>query len=124
LGDALGAHDVAIKYGGRPGVLNLSLVESAIARPYSGYYRPIQKKAAALIESVCRNHGFTDGNKRTCLILLLLLLDRSGYALVQPSGEDRNKAIEDMLVNVSKGRMSFDEIERWIDDRLARKPRR
>lgn len=83
MGDALEAHNTAIKYGGLPGILNLSLVESAISRPYNGYCRPIRKKTAALIESVCRNHGFADGNKRTCLLLLVLLLDRSGYGLAR-----------------------------------------
>jgi len=119
LGDALKAHEIAIKYGGLPGILNLSLVESAISRPYNGYYRPIRKKAAALIESVCRNHGFTDGNKRTCLFLLMLLLDRSGYGLARPGGEDRNKATEDMLVRVAQGKMTFAEIEEWVRVRLV-----
>jgi death-on-curing protein len=122
LGDALEAHNTAIKYGGLPGILNLSLVESAISRPYNGYYRPIRKKAAALIESVCRNHGFADGNKRTCLLLLVLLLDRSGYGLARRGGEDRNRATEDMLIKVARGEMNFAQIEEWIDVRLVKRP--
>jgi prophage maintenance system killer protein len=39
-------------------------------RPYNGYYRPIEKKAAALVESMGGNHGFIDGNKRTAVILI------------------------------------------------------
>ncbi|MSO89334.1 MAG: hypothetical protein EXQ89_05135 [Rhodospirillaceae bacterium] len=50
--------------------MNIGLIESAIARPYSGYYRSIVKKAAALLESMASNHGFADGNKRTTLILV------------------------------------------------------
>jgi death-on-curing protein len=55
LGDALEAHEAAIKFGGVAGVLNLHLVQSAIARPYIGYYRSMAKKGAALVESLCRN---------------------------------------------------------------------
>lgn len=123
LSDALEAHEAAIQFGGLPGVLNLSLIESAIARPYSGYYRPLAKKAAALVESLCRNHGFADGNKRTSLLLLMLLLDRSGYALRRVGGEGVNEAAENMLVSVADGKMTFEQIEKWIRKRLARKPR-
>jgi death-on-curing protein len=70
LGDALQAHDRAITdYGGLRGIPNLSMIESALARPYSGYHRLIASKAAALVESFAKNHGFADGNKRTTVIL-------------------------------------------------------
>jgi death on curing protein len=75
----LRAHEEALTYGGLGGILSLDYLEAAIGRPCIGYYRPIAKKAAALVESMLRNHGFVDGNKRTTLLLLLLLLDRSGY---------------------------------------------
>ena len=39
-------------FGGRGGVLNRGSIESAIGRPYSGYYRSIERKGAALIESL------------------------------------------------------------------------
>ena len=42
----LEAHDMALTLGGRPGILSMDLVRSAIGRPYTGYYRPIYKKAA------------------------------------------------------------------------------
>jgi hypothetical protein len=57
--------------GGLPGVLNLDVIESAIGRPYTGYYPKIWQKAGALAQSVAGNHGFTDGNKRTALYLAL-----------------------------------------------------
>ena len=65
--DALSAQERALTFGGLDGISNLSLVESAIARSYTGYYLPIWKKAAALVESMAGNHGFADGNKRTTL---------------------------------------------------------
>ena len=78
LADVIAAHDEALSYGGVEGIVSLGLIQSAIARPYSGYHRPIYRKAAALLHSLVQNHGFADGNKRTALITTLLMIDRSG----------------------------------------------
>lgn len=94
-------------------------IRSAIERPYSGYYRSIVKKAAALVQSVSRNHGFADGNKRTTVLLLRLLLDKSGYRLAPVAGEDLDYAIEEMILGVIAG-MSLDDLEAWFAARLAR----
>ncbi|MCH7539555.1 MAG: Fic family protein [Proteobacteria bacterium] len=75
------------------------MVDSAISRPYNGYYRPIARKVAALVESMATNHGFTDGNTRTSLILMHTLLVKSGYELV-PLKTDRSRdaAAEKMVM--------------------------
>jgi death-on-curing protein len=98
---------------------NPHYVQSAIARPYSGYYRPIYRKAAALVESMATNHGFADGNKRTTIILTHLLLARSGYVL-RPlnADEDPVKAIEDLVLDVVTGRIDFEGISAWFKQRL------
>ena len=102
---------------------NLGLVESAIARPYSGYHRPIAQKAAALIQSVATNHGFADGNKRTAIILTDLLLDRSGYQLVPINArEDIVAAVEELVLAVVNGCMTFDEIVVWLRARIQKIP--
>ena len=75
--DALHQHDEALEDGGRPGILNEHAVRSALARPYHGYHRRIHEKAAALLHGIVSNHGFVDGNKRTGLYLIELLLRRS-----------------------------------------------
>ena len=122
LADALHAHDTALKYGGVRGIVKIGSVQSAIARPYSGYYRPISRKAAALVESVCRNHGFADGNKRTCVLLLDLLLERSDYHLVPVEDEDIDDALELLTRSVADGQMSLEQIEEWAKARIKRKP--
>lgn len=120
LDDALDAHDLALQFGGgRPGELNRGSIESAIGRPYSGYHRPIRRKAAALVESMAGNHGFADGNKRTTLILLGLLLGRSGYRL-----NASNHEVEEMILSVAKGELNFDGIHDWLKERVERKPPR
>ena len=119
LADALEAHDRALLRGGQPGIINLNSIQSAIERPYNGYCRQIWKKAAALFESLCRNHGFTDGNKRTAVTLLLLLLERSGYDLQALPGEDIFDAIEEFAVAVANGELDIGEIEDWLRARIV-----
>lgn len=110
LADALTAHDEALTYGGRQGITSLHLIESAIGRPYSGYHRSIFKKAAALLESMVGNHGFTDANKRTAWLLVELLVSRSGYSL--EIGE--SERLDDFVVAVAAGQVDFASMEVWF----------
>ena len=116
LADAIAAHDEALSYGGRSGVINLALIESALSRPYSGYHLPIYRKAAALLESMVANHGFVDGNKRTAWLLVELLIERSGYILAI----DDDEPIDNLVVAVADGRLGFDALCSWFGDRLER----
>jgi death on curing protein len=116
LADVLAAHDEALTYGGRAGILNLSGIESAIGRPYSGYHRPIARKAAALLESLAQNHGFVDGNKRTALLVTLLMIERSGYNL----GLAPEERIDDIVVSVADHQLTFDDLVVWFEAHLSR----
>lgn len=116
LADVVAAHEEALTYGGREGVVSLGSVQSAIGRPYSGYHRPIARKAAALLEALVRNHGFVDGNKRTALLTTLLLIERSGYRL-ELAGAER---LDDLVVSVAAGEMAFDDLAAWFKARLSR----
>ncbi len=108
--------------GGLAGIPNPSLVQSAIERPYSGHYRSISIKCAALVESVSRNHGFADGNKRTAIILLHMLLKKSGYAFC-PYGKDENleRAIEQRVLDVVTRTITFNELAAWLRARTHRR---
>ncbi|EEW23965.1 type II toxin-antitoxin system death-on-curing family toxin [Rhodobacter ferrooxidans] len=103
-------------YGGRDGVASLHLIESALARAYSGYHRSIARKAAATLHSLVGNHGFVDGNKRTAWLLVEILIDRSGYFLNIPDDEP----IDDLVVAVATGQIDFDALTLWFKDRLVR----
>lgn len=115
LADVLAAHDEALTYGGRAGVVSLDAIQSAIGRPYSGYYRAIHRKAAALLHALVQNHGFVDGNKRSALIVTLLMIERSGYRLNLDEGE----RIDDIVVSVAAGRLGFDALSGWFKQRLT-----
>ena len=108
-------HEAALRSGGAPGILNANAIESALARPYHGYHRFIHQKAAALVHSVVSNHGFVDGNKRTALYLVELLVQSSGYLL-----DERDEAVVDMLIDVARGDVGYDDLAYWFRRRLVR----
>ena len=113
------ANKRALQHGGREGIPNLSLVESAIARPYTGYYRRIETKLAALVESVATNHGFADGNKRTAIILMHTLLTKSGYQLVPIQGDGSLQvAAEKMVLSVVNHEIAQGDLVAWFRLRL------
>jgi len=58
-----------------------------------------------------RNHPFTDGNKRTAFIVVMVLLDLSGWTL----GLDATpEAVEDLMLRIARGELRFGEIEDWF----------
>ena len=90
-------------------------IRSAIARPYHGYHRFIHQKAAALLHGVVTNHGFSDGNKRTALYLVELLVTRSGYQFVEDA-----MVMADLITSVAQGETGYDELADWFKQRLVR----
>ncbi|MBI4275247.1 MAG: Fic family protein [Rhizobiales bacterium] len=98
------------------------MVDSAISRPYCGYYRRIYEKSAALMHSMAANHGFADGNKRTTIILMHLLLARSGYKLVPIAGDPPlDSAVEELVLGVVRHDVSLQELKVWFAERIQRK---
>ncbi|WP_328590515.1 type II toxin-antitoxin system death-on-curing family toxin [Mesobaculum littorinae] len=116
MADAIAAHDAALQFGGRDGVSSLHLIESALARPYSGYHPELSRKAAALLHSMVNNHGFIDGNKRTAWLLVEILIHRSGYVLDIPDDDP----IDDLVVAVASGGLGPEELDAWFRARLVR----
>jgi death on curing protein len=116
LDDVLNLHDAALLDGGLSGVRD----RAAIARPYSGYYRAIESKAAALVHSLALNHGFIDANKRTALFACDLLLAKSGYRLRRDDMPEGNDDMEDMILAVVEHHMNFDELTAWFKARIVR----
>ncbi|GGH59705.1 death-on-curing protein [Frigidibacter albus] len=105
-----------MELGGRPGISSLHLIQSALARPSSGYHRPLSSKCAALLQSLVGNHGFIDGNKRTAWICVEILIERSGYRLAIPDDEP----IDDLVVDAASGQIGYDALQSWFKDRLRR----
>ncbi|MDR6969218.1 death-on-curing protein [Flavobacterium arsenatis] len=114
-------HNILIdKFGGRKGICDIRLLESALARPFATfdnqdlYPNPIEK-ASAIFESIIINHPFIDGNKRTAYTLMRLLLLESNLDIIA-SQEEKYM----MVISASKGEFRFEEIKSWIHSNLKK----
>jgi len=72
--------------GGEPVIRDHGLLESALARPRASAfgrdaYADLHEKAAALLQSLARNHALVDGNKRLALAATIALLGINGLRL-------------------------------------------
>jgi death-on-curing protein len=88
LSDVIRIHDMVIsQFGGRRGIHNLGLLESAINHPWmiiefgSDEDHEIPNLAAAYFFHIIKNHPFIDGNKRTGLLMALEFMYRNGFEL-------------------------------------------
>ena len=93
------------RYGGRPGIRDIELLQSAVAMPAAGYYADyfhsdIYEMAAAYLFHIIRNHPFVDGNKRTGAVAAIVFLMMNGIEL--HAAED---CFEDMVRSVAEGKM-------------------
>ena len=119
LDEALYLHARLIEqFGGLPGVRDLGLLESALARPRSGYYETLSMQAAALMQSLARNHAFVDGNKRVAFALTAVFLRTNGQRLhvTADAGE------EFLIHRVISGKAELGEIEAWLAGHLEKQP--
>jgi len=86
-------------FGGSPGIRDLGLLESTLARPRSGYYRTLSEQAAALMQSLTLNHAFVDGNKRMAFALTAVFLRMNGYRLTVSPDEGDRLLVNRIIVN-------------------------
>ena len=111
LPDVLAMHMVLIKkYGGSDGVRDMGSLESAIARPQSGYYKDVIESAAALFESLAINHPFIDGNKRVAFAATDVFLRLNGYRFALSSKE----IYDAMMRFFDSGTFKLATLEPWL----------
>ena len=111
LDDILDIHARQIaRDGGSAGVRDLGLLQAAIFRPQTGYYPDLIAEAAALWESLTRNHPFVDGNKRTGFAATYAFLRINGMTIVADSLE--TFVFISGLFEANDFR--FDAIEPWL----------
>mgnify|MGYP001559292244 FL=1 len=106
--------------GGAHGVRDIGLLQSAVSRPQATFsgndlYPDIISKAAALMESLARNHPFLDGNKRTAISATGVFLALNGLRL-----EATQKELELFAVNMAVGKLSSDEAATWLKKHVIR----
>ena len=100
--------------GGGHGIRDLGMLLSALGRPQTtfdekGLYTDLYSKAAALMDSLVRNHPFIDGNKRTAITAAALFLRINGFQLVV----ENNEMVQFTLA-CAQSHLSLDEITDWF----------
>ena len=117
LDDIIALHERTIEdYGGAQGIRDSGLLESAIARPFQTFeendlYPTFYEKAAALCESLIKNHPFIDGNKRTGIAAMYALLLENNTRLVASPDKFYSFAI-----SISTGSIKFEQIVIWLKE--------
>ncbi|HTE56237.1 MAG TPA: type II toxin-antitoxin system death-on-curing family toxin [Kofleriaceae bacterium] len=102
------------RFGGSGGIRDRGLLESALARPRTGYYETLSLQAAALLQSLCQNHAFIDGNKRVAFAATAIFLRMNGHDLMASADDAEHFLVERAIV----GRAPLDEIASWLESHL------
>ncbi len=100
--------------GGSPGIRDLALLASAVARPQAIFggqylYPDLASKAAVLMDSLMRNHPFIDGNKRVGITAASLFRQLNGYRLTASSAE-----VELFTLQVARSELTQVQIAAWF----------
>jgi death-on-curing protein len=95
---------------GEPAVRDLGLLDAAVHRPQASAfgedaYPDLHSKAAALLESLVRNHGLVDGNNRLGWVATVVFYRLNGYRVVAPEDD-----AFDLVIGVAEGRCELKHI--------------
>jgi death-on-curing protein len=101
--------------GGSPGLRDLGLLQAAVARPQATFdghdlYPDLFTKAAALMDSLVRNHPFVDGNKRAGVAAAGLFLRLNGYRL-----DATNDDLERFTLQVAQAQITLAQMADWFE---------
>jgi len=100
------------EHGGRSGVRDQNLLESALARPRNLMaYKDTDAfgLAAAYAYGICRNHPFIDGNKRTALMAAYVFLRMNGYTLAASEEEAAS-----IFLQLADGALTEKRLADWL----------
>ncbi len=88
----------------------MGLLETALYRPKTGYYKEVPEMSAALFESLIMNHPFIDGNERVAFFATDIFLRLNGFKF-------KVKPIEtyDYLIGLlDSGDCNYENLLPWI----------
>lgn len=106
------------RFGGIDGVRDKGLIESALARPRSGYYGSRSEQAAALLQSLATNHAFVDGNERVAFATAAIFLRLNGFRLTCSADEGEHLVVEEVIIGRADVPAIARQLERWMQPLL------
>lgn len=104
---------------GGVGILDLGVLESAVAQPHMTFngeelYPTIIEKASALGFSLIQNHPFVDGNKRTGHAAMEAFLMFNGYEISASVDEQAG-----IILGVASGKVDRQVFTDWLRDHIT-----
>jgi death-on-curing protein len=102
-------------------IRDIGLLGSAVARPQTSVggvdaYPDIWSKAAALLQSIVRNHSLVDGNKRLGWLSTAVFLEINDVAVTKASNDD----VVDLVTVVASDRLDLEVIARRLRTIVSR----
>jgi death-on-curing protein len=100
--------------GGERGIRDKRLLESAVLSCYQTFggeelYPTVIEKAARMAFAICKNHPFIDGNKRTAIVSMLVILRIKGISLLYTQSE-----LVELGLKIAENIIEYEEIVMWI----------
>lgn len=100
--------------GGSHGIRDLGALQAAAARPQATFggddlYADLSTKAAALMQSLIKNHPFLDGNKRTAIAAAGLFLRRNGLRLIASQEQ-----LYEFTMEMAAGAVELSQAAKWL----------
>lgn len=114
--DIIRLHEIVLRQtGGSNGLRDAGALSMCAGRPYAAFggteqYPTIFTKAAAVLESLARNHVFVDGNKRTAFIAALYIVENNGYKTFFDQ-----KDVEESMVRFVTEKPPLEKIAAWLE---------
>lgn len=117
INEILSLHEIIINnYGGLSGIRDISLLYSSLERPYTSYggiqlFPTIEDKISATIHSIIKYHVFTDGNKRTGIQLMIVLIVFNDIPVQYKQTE-----LIQLALDIANGIYDVPDISNWIKE--------
>ncbi|MDZ4830187.1 MAG: type II toxin-antitoxin system death-on-curing family toxin [Phycisphaerae bacterium] len=109
-------------HGGLQRLRDESALESALGKPRNKWGYDGETDLAALAAAygfgIAKNHPFSDGNKRTALLMMIAFLGLNGFDFVGPEAE-----VVATIVALAAGDLSEPKLAVWIKSHMKRKRR-
>lgn len=110
--DLIDIHDTILeKTGGTRGIISYGTLDRCCNRPKWKFFYTITLKAAALMESIIKEHPFADGNKRTAVSAVHIFLSDNGIIFSLPS----KKEVIKLCLDVANCNFNIEELSKWIE---------
>jgi len=120
VGEVMEIYSRAMKQsGGSVGILDLGVLESAVAQPRVTFndddlYPTIVEKASALGFSLIQNHPFVDGNKRAGHAAMETFLMLNGHEISASVDEQ-----VDIVLGVASGKIDRNAFTGWLQNHIV-----